>query len=364
MTNQVTLQQLSQIIDDSLQLLKQAAINEQPKLPTQEPVASLLQQCLELCEQHQTYTQEPIRIIYHFGLPANSTFIASLATLANTSVLIDVFPTNNIKPSFKERAVVSKSIDLDNATQSNTSNEPSWKQPFLNELQQLQQESNQIGQRLLLCNNFLLPHLMQGGDYADLLAVIAEKFNQRALILVADPVDSYQSYRLLAAPESPLMSFESYTQRISEFITRHSELATVRYEDFDVQPDKVIQEICKVLDLPFNINSSFVQGAFSSNLTSESIGKKYKSLIQLIKTGCNVDSPFFQRPSSTRLQQQMQQLVQDRDQILAQIVQNQDNSHISSEIFLQLQDELLKLDAQIELIEELLLRKSVSQKLK
>ena len=65
-------QKLYQVIDESLALLKQSSISEQKPTALDVPIPSLLEQCLELCEQHQEQSQEPLRTIHHFGLPLDS----------------------------------------------------------------------------------------------------------------------------------------------------------------------------------------------------------------------------------------------------------------------------------------------------
>jgi len=126
--------------------------------------------------------------------------------------------------------------------------------------------------------------------------------------------------------------------------------------------DQVNRKNCEVLDLPFNENSSFVQDVFTTHLPCETGIKKLNALSPSTNANYSENSLSFQRATTAKLQQQMLQLNHERDQILSQLQRDQDSSYIDAKMLLQLQDELLRVDAQIELIKELLQRKSVNLK--
>ena len=270
LSHRATLQQLAQVIDDSLTLLRQAAIIEAPSAkkdgqPTKanEPVGSLLEQCMELCAQHQAATQEPIRLIYHFGLPENSSLIASLATLANTKVMTDVYPgSSNFEHQLKKQTIAPISLKGYEASQHPSVEKEQWAQWFLNDLQQRHQHSQQLGQRLLLVNNYCLPDQKQQDTQADLLSLMEGQVEVRAIIIVADPADSYKAYCALPDHNTPALDFESYSKRMSKFIGSHAELATFTHESYVAAPSKTLREICQQLALPFNADSENLKRVF------------------------------------------------------------------------------------------------------
>ena len=120
---------------------------------------------------------------------------------------------------------------------------------FLNDLQQMQQQCNQIGQRLLICDNHCLYQTDKSGA-TDLLTLLNRQFTVSSLIVVTDPVDSYPVYCANAQTDTPPLSFEEYCQSILGFIQTHSHLKVIRHEDFVAETKRVMVGICEVLELP------------------------------------------------------------------------------------------------------------------
>jgi len=241
---------LFKVINESLALLKQNSIKEQKPTVIDIPIPSLLDQCVALCEQHHAQTQEPIRTVHHFGLPLDSPLLSSLATLANTRVLKDIHPNNNsFKDSIKSQTVVPISINTYNDAGINTEDDEYRNKVFLNDLQQTQQQSNQIGQRLLICDNHCLSQTKEKHTI-DLLTLLKRQFTVRSLIVVTDPVESYPVYCAEVKIDTPPLSFEEYCQSILDFIQANPDLTVIRHEDFVAEPERVMGEICEVLELP------------------------------------------------------------------------------------------------------------------
>jgi hypothetical protein len=256
-TNHLAIQQLARLIDESLVLLKQASIDEPYPQSMDAPVASLLDQCLALCEQHHSILQEPLRVIYHFGLPVDSTLLASVATLANTCVLREIDLHANVKP-FDNHALTAKTIS--ECYISNIENNVFEPNALLTHLASLQQQCHQRGQRLLLCHNpYALP--VVDDNLLDLSTSLPQHFSVQALIVVADPVDSYASYCASSSMDKTL-DFEDYCQRTLDFIEAHADLTIIRHEDFVSAPKEVMQQLCTVLDLPFNEDFLLLREAF------------------------------------------------------------------------------------------------------
>lgn len=243
---------LFKVINESLELLKQASIKEQKPAVIDISIPSLLDQCIELCEQHHTQTQEPIRTVHHFGLPIGSPLLSSLATLANTRVLTDIHPANNsFKDSIKSQTLSAKSINTYyNDTECSVEDDEYRIKVFLNDLQQIQQQSNQIGLRLLICENHCLSQTQEKHS-SDLLTLLNRQFSLRSIIVVSDPGDSYSVYCTQLAADTTPLGFEEYCQNILDFIQENPDLTVIRHEDFMAEPERVMEDICKDFGLPF-----------------------------------------------------------------------------------------------------------------
>ena len=254
---------LYQVINESLALLKQASIKEQKPITLDMPIPSLLDQCVELCGQHQAETQEPIRMVHHFGLPSKSLLISSLATLANISVLTNIHPNNNSdKESIKSQTVMAKTTGALHNTEVEA--DEYRIKAFLDDLQQRQQKSNKIGQRLLICDNNCLSQTKDKYS-TNLLTFLKRQFTVRSIIVVSDPVDSYPVYCANIKPDIPFFSFEEYCQSLLDFIQANSGLSVIQYETFIESPEKVMQQICDVLGLSFCKDFLVLEEVFRKN---------------------------------------------------------------------------------------------------
>lgn len=242
---------LIKVIHESLELLKQASIAEQNPTAIDMPIPSLLEQCIELCDQHHIQTQEPIRTVHHFGLPLDSLLLSSLTSLVNTRVLTDIYPLNNsVEDNIQSQVLVAKNISTDyNSAVDNTGNDDCRVKDFLSELQQTQEQNNQIGRRLLICDNHCLS--LTGKTYSDnLLTLLKRQFTLRSFIVSTDPINSYPAYCSQLPVGTPSLDFEAYCQSVLEFILENPDLTVIQHEDFMDRPREVMGEVCELLSLP------------------------------------------------------------------------------------------------------------------
>ncbi|MCK5354934.1 MAG: hypothetical protein KAJ63_07420 [Methyloprofundus sp.] len=254
---------LFKVINESLELLKQASIKEKKTTAIDIPMNSLLDQCIKLCEQHHAQTQEPVRTVHHFGLPGGSPLLSSLATLANIRVLTDIHPANNsFKDSIKSQTLSVKSINTYyNDTDCIAEDDEYRIKVFLNDLQQTLQHCKQVGQRLLICDNHCLPQI-QGAHASDLLTLLKRQFDVRSLIVHTEPEGSYAAYCAQVAMQDTPLGFEEYRQSILDFLQGNPDLPVIRHEDFVTEPERVMRGICRYLDLPYSESFLLLRTAF------------------------------------------------------------------------------------------------------
>ena len=258
-----TQKKLFKVINESLELLKQASIKNQKPAVIDIPMTSLLDQCIELCEQHHAQTKEPVRIVHYFGLPSDSALLSSLATLANTQVLTDIHPANNsFKDSIKSQRVSAKSINAYYRDTENMAEEDEYRiKVFLNDLQQTLEHCKTIGQRLLICDNHCLSQT-QGKYSSDLLSLLKRQFTVQSVIVHTEPEESYLVYCAQVSAQYIPLGFDEFQQSIQDFFFINADLPVIRYEDFVTEPEKVMRDICKDLDLPFSENFLLLRAAF------------------------------------------------------------------------------------------------------
>lgn len=250
------LQKLSQVIEESLALLKQAVINEPRVMMLSEniPVTSLLDQCVMLCEQYNTEKKEPIRLVQHFGLPESSSLLPSLATLPNvrllTNINLCITTFNKIEKnklqSFRSQIDMNAAIDNKNDDLNREINS------IVKHLQLLHKQYNKIGCRLLIFNNNCPSKINNQNQMPDALTMLRKKYSVRELVIVAKPVDEYQAYCSLSQKSQQYLSFDEYCQYRLNYIQTHPDAVILSHEDFVSSPITVMKKICAALDLSLN----------------------------------------------------------------------------------------------------------------
>ena len=84
-----------------------------------------------------------------------------------------------------------------------------------------------------------------------------------------DPVDGYAVYCDAMQTNNNLLSFNDYCHCILDFLKVNSELVMVRYEDLLNEPENVMKELCKVLELSFCEGFLILTKLFSKNYSSK-----------------------------------------------------------------------------------------------
>jgi hypothetical protein len=280
---------LFQAIDDSLALLNKASIKEQEPAGLKVSMPSLLDQCIKLCEHHHSQIQEPIRLIHHFGLPSDSLLLPSLATLPNTQVLKDIYQNyHKAQDRMKSGILVAKEIPSHHHDRQNEADYKRQNQLFLSYLQQVQQDNNLTGQRLLICDNYFSSWI-KGRNTTDFLALTKNHFTLKRLIIAIDPADSYAIYRH-SIVENTSLSFEQYCHCILDFIQANPELKIIRHEDFIDAPENTMAVMCDNLGLPNNQDFALLRSVFDvecktskiDDVISSSYPSIYYDLCQLM----------------------------------------------------------------------------------
>ena len=82
--------------------------------------------------------------------------------------------------------------------------------------------------------------------------MLISKFPVRSIVTVRHPIDSYMSLKLNKWIHFNPATFDEYCNRYVTFLRAYEGVPIVRYENFIVDPQLILQDICNILDLPFN----------------------------------------------------------------------------------------------------------------
>jgi hypothetical protein len=143
--------QLVTALDEALSLLNEfVRHNDEAISVSHKDPASLLEQCLSLCAQHQAITPEPIRLVHHFACTGGTLFCKCIAAMPNVQLLSEVDPLSTVleqpgKPRFA-------STDLLTVMRQSTrgANSELLVELFINNLAIIHSHSVTLGQRLVI----------------------------------------------------------------------------------------------------------------------------------------------------------------------------------------------------------------------
>lgn len=110
-----------------------------------------------------------------------------------------------------------------------------------------------------------------------LVDALRDNFELLQAVTVRNPIDAWLSM-VESGFDNHLTGFEDYCERYVRFLDDYAEAPTWRYEDFVVEPDRVMLEMCNKLRIPFA--SGFAERASTITLTGDS-GRKPTSITPL-----------------------------------------------------------------------------------
>lgn len=257
-------------LDDALDMLGEFSVSTE-LVPVAGSPESLLDQCLELCEQAEATGPEPIRTLHHFACTGGTLISKCLAAMPNTQVLSEVDPLSTFLeiPGGPPRFVPTDMISLLRQA-SRSPNTDLLIEVFLAELGLVHVETLRMGQRLLLrdhahghyCHGPNIPRRLGLRDIVDM------RFPIMSVITVRHPLDSYLALSANGWISYTPPGFDEYCRRYLVFLADHAGLPVVRYEDFVDAPQAEMQALCHLLALPYADDFVHVFDAF--RLTGDS----------------------------------------------------------------------------------------------
>ena len=144
------MEKLTADLDDALALLRESSYAREIFANLNDTPASLLDQCLDLCGQHEAVvSQEPIRTVHHFACTGGSLISKCIAAMPNTQLLSEVDPLSTLQQS-KNRQFAPNNIITLMQQSTRGVNFDLIIDLFLNNLKTIYSDTVRIGQRLIL----------------------------------------------------------------------------------------------------------------------------------------------------------------------------------------------------------------------
>ncbi|MBL3527811.1 MAG: sulfotransferase family protein [gamma proteobacterium endosymbiont of Lamellibrachia anaximandri] len=240
-------------IDDALALLRSSSYGEKALHAYQDDPGSLLEQCIVLCEKNKSKKLEPIRTIHHFACTGGTLLCKCLAVMPNTQLLSEVDPLSVLGTN--DNGTIFAPTDMITLLRQSTcgGDKELILKMFLNNVEIIYKSALHAGKRLVF-RDHSHSHYCVGGSIPDrqhLRQILKLKFPVLSVVTVRDPMDSYLSLLNNDWVHFTPETFDEYCRRYLIFIESYNDVAIVRYEDFVNYPNKIMKDMCRILDLPY-----------------------------------------------------------------------------------------------------------------
>lgn len=246
-------EKLTAALDEALALLKETSYSRGSFSSANDNPASLLQQCVDMCVQHEAVvSSEPIRTIHHFACTGGSLICKCLATMPNTQLLSEVDPLSTIQSKSQKFAPT----DIVTLMRQSTHGVSAGLiiDLFVNNLKTIYSETVRLGQRLVL-RDHAHSHFCVGDEIPgrpNFRQMIAANFETLSLVTVRNPVDSFLALEANKWLHFSPKTFDEYCKRYLAFIHAYEGMPIIHYEDFVNNPNDIMNNVCELLKMPFN----------------------------------------------------------------------------------------------------------------
>lgn len=245
----ISTQDLLDSITESLDLLDGF---EGMDLPA-EPLPSLLEQCAAMVAQQPE--DAPLRSLHHMACSGGTLIAKCLSVMPNVTLLSEIDPLSSIgmpqpgnvlpfRPSdliFAGRGAL-RGIDDDVA-----------RRVFSAGLAELHIALGQQGRILCLRDHAHSQFCTKTDPMArpSLRKMMTDVAPLKSVVTVRHPMDAFLSLQRNGWVHFQPDTIDEYARRYMMFLDAYAGVEIHRYEDFVADPEAVMQDICTVLDLPF-----------------------------------------------------------------------------------------------------------------
>jgi hypothetical protein len=211
-----------------------------------------------------------LRSIHHFACTGGTLISRAVAALPAVRLLSEVDPLSSVrrKNRFAPTDVVALARDG-----SNPPSQEGLVRIFQAGLRVLAEASVAEGLHLVIRSHEHNRYCTGSGvaERPSVHSILGSTYEMTSLLTVRHPIDSYLSLQNHGWLHFNPSGLSEYCKRYSAFLEDHADLPRLRYEDFVADPDAGMQQICALLDLPFD--ASYRRGLADITLSGDS-GRK------------------------------------------------------------------------------------------
>jgi hypothetical protein len=246
---------LAETLQDAVDLLRDAAYPTTDALTEPVERGTLLQQCLALCERQHQRPPEAVRTVHHLACTGGTLICKCIAAMPNVQLLSELDPLSTMQHHPGQRP---RFAPTDMAAQLRQSSrgvrEDLLIQLFHHELRLVHADASGSGLRLVV-RDHAHGHFCHGPTIHErptLRELMPPELPVHSILTVRDPVASFVSLTQNKWLHFSPPTLDEYCRRYLAFLDRHAGIPIFRYEDIVARPTAMLQQICDLLDLPFN----------------------------------------------------------------------------------------------------------------
>ena len=216
-----------------------------------EPLERLLERCDRTLAEAPP--RHPMRSIHHFACTGGTLMCRALFALPNTQVLSEIDPLSDMQVSASGRVPFAPTdLILAMRHSARPVEDETVQATFLAALAAAKDALETRGHRLILRDHAHSHFCTQREDFGarpTLLEMLTGRFETRAVLSVRHPLDSFLSLRANGWVAFSPATLDAYARRYTAFLDRYADVPVVSYEDFTVDPEAVLRQMCGYLDL-------------------------------------------------------------------------------------------------------------------
>ncbi len=236
---------------------------------------ALFEQWSEICEP-ETHQKPPVRLIQHLSCTGGTLICKCLAAMPNVTLLSEVNPLSQLHIHSDSRFTPTDLVSL--ARQG--------KFPLIEELCEkifkadvgvIAEHVKQLGKYLVIREHSHSDFMVgeSPSEFSTIRKLLQDDHPVLSILTVRHPIDSYLSLTNVDWLHFIPTTFDEYCRRYLLFIEYNKGLPVFKYEDFVVDPENEMKQICEVLDLPFNED---FQDIFDINVMSGDSGRSSSTI--------------------------------------------------------------------------------------
>ncbi len=214
--------------------------------------AAFIKKCIAMCDKGCVNRPRRFRTLHHFACSGGTLVSRAVATMPNVRLLSEVDPLSELP--FQGNAPKFVPTDLVGLLRHGT--KPVARELIVDSFRAamtvIHAHTEAVGQYLVI-RDHAHGHYCYGTDYASrpsLRDLLTPEAPVLSVVTVRHPVDSFASLLNNGWIHFSPGTLDEYAKRYLAFLDRCRDVPIYRYEDFVMDPGRILQGICSALELP------------------------------------------------------------------------------------------------------------------